>query len=326
MSRQLRLEYPGSLHHVTSRGNARQDIFLDDQDRELFLEMLSTCVKRFSWILTAYVLMSNHFHLVVQLTEESLSRGMQWLNGCYPQAFNRRYGRVGHLLQGRPDIRLVEGETYGLEVIRYVVLNPVRAKIVSRPENYRWSSHRAVLGDVPVPDWLAVDDVLIQFGSTRELARAAYREFVDAAVGVETNLWRDLVGQIYLGGEDWLQRVRARVDLKPRVDEHPRLQRMVGPPSMTTIIRSVADMFALGEAKIREGRGGMPRMIAAWIAWHEGQLTNAEIAAGLRLRSSGHVTRLVAQCEGELRRHAGVREYVHECLSTLGRDRAEGKV
>ena len=100
MSSQLRLEYPGSLHHVTSRGNARLDIFLDDQDRELFLEMLGICVKRFSWILTAYVLMSNHFHLVVQLTEESLSRGLQWLNSRYSQAFNRRYGRVGHLLQG----------------------------------------------------------------------------------------------------------------------------------------------------------------------------------------------------------------------------------
>jgi hypothetical protein len=269
--------------------------------------------------------MSNHFHLVVQLTEESLSRGLQWLNSRYSQTFNRRYERVGHLLQGRPDIRLVENEAYSLEVIRYVVLNPVRARIVSRPEDYEWSSHRAVLGEVPAPDWLAVDDVLIQFGSNRDLARAAYREFVDAAVGVETNLWRDLVGQIYLGSEDWIQQVRARVDLKPRVDEHPRLQRMVGPPSMTTIIRCVAEMFALGEVEVREGRGGAPRMIAAWIAWHEGRLTNAEIAAGLRLRSSGHVTRLAAQCESELRRHPRVREYVHECLSTLGRDRAEGK-
>jgi putative transposase len=326
MSRQLRVQYPGSLHHVTTRGNGRRNIFLNDQDRETFLELLGTCVKRFRWILTAYVLMSNHFHLVVQLTEESLSRGLQWLNTQYPQAFNRRHRRIGHLLQGRPDIQLVESERYGLEVVRYVVLNPVRAGMVSCPEDYRWSSHRAVLGEVQAPDWLAVDDVLIQFGSNRELARAAYRDFVNAAIGIESNVWRDLVGQIYLGSADWRERVRAMVDLKPRADEHPRVQRLVGKPSMAPAIRSVADMFAIDEAEIRDGRGGAPRMIAAWIAWHEGRLTSAEIAAGLRLRSSGHVSRLVAQCDRQLRRHPRLREYVNQCLSTLGRDCAEGKV
>ena len=202
----------------------------------------------------------------------------------------------------------------------------MRAKIVSRPEDYRWSSHRAVLGEVPAPDWLAVDDVLVEFGSNRDLARAAYREFVDAAIGIETNVWRDLVGQIYLGSEDWPQQVRSQVDLKPRVDEHPRVQRVVGEPSMDLVIRSVADMFSVAEAEIRAGRGGAPRMIAAWIAWHEGHLTNAEIAAGLRLRSSGHVSRLASQCDQELRRHPRLREYVQQCLSTLGRDHAEGKV
>ena len=152
MSRPLRLEFFGSLHHVTTRGNARQDIFRDDDDREFFLELLGSCVKRFDWILTAYVLMSNHFHLVTQLTSESLSRGMQWLNGKYAQAFNRRHRRVGHLLQGRPDMRLIEKETYFLKVLRYVVLNPVRADMVARPEHYIWSSHRAVLGYAPAPE------------------------------------------------------------------------------------------------------------------------------------------------------------------------------
>src|SRR5438270_480560 len=213
MSRPLRIEYAGSLHHVTSRGNAQQNIFLDDCDRELFLRLLGICVARFYWILTAYVLMSNHFHLVIQLTEETLSRGMQWLNANYSQAFNRRHHRVRHLLQGRPDMRLIEKDTYGLEVLRYVVLNPVRAGMVPRPEDYAWSSHRAVLGEVAAPEWLAVDDVLVQFGSERLLAGAAYRDFVNAALGQEMTLWRNLVGQIYLGSEDWMRRVRERVDL-----------------------------------------------------------------------------------------------------------------
>ena len=318
MSRPLRIEYPGSLHHVTSRGNAQQNIYLDDRDRELFLRLLGICVERFAWILTAYVLMSNHFHFVIQLTEETLSRGMQWLNGEYSRRFNRRYKRVGHLFQGRPDMRLIEGETYGLEVLRYVVLNPVRAGIVQRPEEYAWSSHRAVLGEVPAPEWLAVDDVLMEFGSERALARAAYRDFVNAGIGQETTLWRDLVGQIYLGSEDWMKQVRERVDLKPRAAEHPRPQRLVAQPTMPCVIRTVADVFSIDEARIRDGRGGTARMVAAWIGWHRGQLTIAEIAAGLRLACSGHVTRLVQRCDRELRDDQRLRDCIDRCLSTIG--------
>jgi putative transposase len=319
MSRPLRLEYPGSLHHVTCRGNAQQNIFLDDVDRELFLRLLGMCVERFSWILTAYVLMSNHFHLVIQLTEETLSRGLHWLNGDYSQKFNRRHKRVGHLLQGRPDIRLIEEEAYGLEVLRYVVLNPVRAGIVERPEEYAWSSHRAVLGQVQAPQWLAVDDVLIQFGSERRLAQAAYQDFVNAAIGQEMTLWRNLVGQIYLGSEDWAKRVRERVDLRPRADAHPRDQRLVGHPTMTEVIRVVADAFEVDETRIRLGRGSRPRLAVAWIAWHEGQLTAAEIAAGLRLECSGYVRRLVERCEAELRKDPTMRDCIDRCLSTIGR-------
>src|SRR6266849_304423 len=144
MSRPLRLEYSGSLLHVTVRGNSRQDIFYDDADRHFFLELLGKCVTRFEWILYAHVLMSNHFHLVIQLTSETLSRGMHWLNFRYAQALNRRYQRIGHLYRGRFNASLIEKEAYFLEVLRYVVLNPVRAGIVTRPEDYAWSSHRAV--------------------------------------------------------------------------------------------------------------------------------------------------------------------------------------
>src|SRR6266487_4857859 len=215
MSRPLRLEFTGALFHVTQRGNNRQDIFADDHDREFFLELLGQSVRQFSWILTSYVLMTNHFHFVIQLTCASLSRGMQWLNGQYARYFNRRHRRVGHLFQGRPDARLVEEETYSLEVVRYDALNPVRAGMVSRPDGYLWSSHRAVLGLTEAPEWLAVDDLLIQFAPQRDLARANYRSFVDAGIGVDCNPWNDLVGQLYLGSEAWIAKMREQIDLKP---------------------------------------------------------------------------------------------------------------
>ena len=288
------------MHHITSRGNARQNIFLDDDDRAAFLGFLGRCVQRFDWILAAYVLMSNHFHLVVQLESENLSRGLQWLNSAYPQYFNRRHDRVGHLLQGRPGIRLIDHENYAREVLRYVVLNPVRARIAARPEDYEWSSHRAVLGVVEPPEWLAVDDVLVHFAPERDIARSFYREYVDSAIGSEESPWSNLVAQMYLGSETWLQDVRDRVYLKPRAADHPRAQRFLPSANMADIIRRVAEAFSIEENQIRFGRGGLARSLAAWIAWHEGDLTASEIAAGLRLRCAGHVSRLVERCDREL--------------------------
>jgi putative transposase len=316
MARQLRLQYPGSFWHVTVRGNCRQDTYYDDSDRDFFLELLGKCVTRFDWILYAYVLMSNHFHLVIQLTSETLSRGMQWLNGRYAQAINRRYHRVGHLFQGPFDATLIEKETYFLEVLRYVVLNPVRAEMVTRPDDYPWSSHRAVLGKVEPPECLAVDDILSQFAPNRDLARANYRQFVDAAIGVDTSLWTNRVG-IYLGSEAWMKRVQEQVDLKPRADDHPRVQRIPWRPSMSRVVTAVATALSIHESRIRHGRGGIPRMITAWVAWHEASLTLREIALGLRLRSASQASYLIRGCDQRIDGNRVLQNCIDRCVSTI---------
>ena len=130
MARPLRLEYEGAVYHVTSRGNARDEIFLGDVDRAQFLETLGDAIRRHGWICHAYCLMTNHYHLLIETPEAGLSRGMQLLNGVYTQWFNRRHQRVGHLFQGRFKAVLVEKESHLLELARYVVLNPVRAGMV----------------------------------------------------------------------------------------------------------------------------------------------------------------------------------------------------
>ena len=146
MARPLRIEFAGALYHLTSRGNERRNIFRSDRDRKAFLVFLGLTARRFGWSVTAWVLMSNHFHLVVQTLEPNLSRGMHWLNGAYAGWFNRTYGRSGHLFQGRFKAFLIDKEAYFAEVLRYVVLNPVRATMVERPEAYKWSSYRATAG------------------------------------------------------------------------------------------------------------------------------------------------------------------------------------
>jgi REP element-mobilizing transposase RayT len=166
MARPLRIEFPGALYHVTARGNARQDIFLNDEDRQQFLKILERVVSRFHLLLHAYCLMDNHSHLVVETPEANLSKAMRQLNGVYTQAFNRRHDRVGHVLQGRFKAIVVDRDSYLLELCRYVVLNPVRAKTTRKPDTYPWSSYRATAGLAATPAFLAVDWLLLPIGLT----------------------------------------------------------------------------------------------------------------------------------------------------------------
>jgi REP element-mobilizing transposase RayT len=144
MARPLRLEFDGAVYHVTSRGNARGDIFHDDGDRNVFMETLGKVVNRFNWRCHAYCLMNNH--LVIETPEGNLSKGMRQLNGLYTQGYNRRHRTVGHLFQGRYKAILIQKESHLLEVCRYVVLNPLRAQATDRVEQWKWSSYRATAG------------------------------------------------------------------------------------------------------------------------------------------------------------------------------------
>ena len=319
MTRQLRLEFPGSFWHVTSRGNERHDIFRDDFDRRFFLETLGEAVERFDWILPAYVLMSNHVHLALRLTAATLSKGMRWLNSTYARAFNRRHHRVGHLFQGRFHGVIIDEQTYYLEVLRYIVLNPVRARIVQKPEQFRWSSHLAAIGAVTPPGWLAVEDVLAHFANTRELAQKRYRTFIHDAIGSERRPWDDLIGQIYLGRKEWMDKIKEEIAVRPRSDDHPRMQREFRQLAMTDVVSAVAQTWSVDAARIRRGRGGVARLAAAWVASREAFLTNREIAAGLRLQSAGRVTQMLQECDRLLDRSPALRAAVDRSISTLRR-------
>jgi len=149
MARPVRLEFPGAIYHLTARGNAQNDTFLDDEDRHLFLVCFGEIVARLGWLCHAYCLMDNHYHLLIETPDGNLSEGMRQLNGVYTQRFNRRHRRVGHLFQGRFKAIVVERDSYLLELCRYVVLNPLRARRVKHIEHYPWSSYPATMGLVP---------------------------------------------------------------------------------------------------------------------------------------------------------------------------------
>jgi len=317
MARAMRIEFPGAVYHITSRGNDRRDIFQDDNDRRRFLELLGEVARRFGWIVTAYTLMTNHFHLVIETPTPTLSRGMQWLNGSYAAWFNRQHGRWGHLLGDRFHAFLVEKESYYLELLRYVVLNPVRAKLVERPEQYVWSSYRATAGYEAAPDWLKVGEIAALFGEAEEW-RENYKSYVDEKLTCEERLFDKVERQIYLGTEEWVASMRKLVESKLRSDDHPRAQREVGRPKMAKIVDAVAAAFRISARDIRESHGGAARMLAAWLGWYEGLHRLRSIAAALRLRSSGRVSDLIAEAEEALRGDHQLRRVVDVACATLG--------
>src|SRR3989338_74178 len=159
MSRPLRIEYAGAVYHITSRGNEKKAVFKDDSDRETFLKALAQVNKRYNWLCHAYCLMDNHYHLLIETPDGNLSLGMRQLNGVFTQRFNNRHKRAGHLFQGRFKGILIQKESHLLEVCRYVVLNPVRAKAAKHPREWGWSSYRATGGLAAVPRCLTVEEI-----------------------------------------------------------------------------------------------------------------------------------------------------------------------
>lgn len=223
MARPLRIEFAGALYHITARGNARGDIFQDDTDRQRFLDLLTEVCELFHWHCHAWCLMGNHYHLLVETGSDTLSRGMRRLNGVYTQHYNRRHRRVGHLFQGRFTGILVEKESYLLELARYIVLNPVRARMVHEAGEWPWSSYRATAGLESPPPCLTRDWILQHFGDRLGTATRHYQQFVREGKN-QPAPWEQLKNQVYLGSDAFMERVQQEIDPEQSLDDTPRPQ------------------------------------------------------------------------------------------------------
>jgi putative transposase len=215
MTRRLRLDYPGALWHITSRGVDGQAIYRSDHDRQWFTRLLESAVTRYEWSLHAYVLMGNHFHLLVSSENATISRGMQYLNSEWASVFNLWTGRVGHLFERRFRGHLVEQERYLLNIARYIVLNPVRAGIARCPEEWKWSSYRETAGLTTECSWLQRETVLYSFHPTDvEEAQRHYADFVKEPRELDLVApWANAIDRVFVGSESFARDARRRARL-----------------------------------------------------------------------------------------------------------------
>jgi len=240
MARPPRIEFPGAFYHVLERGNQRQEIFLDDKDRGAFLERVQRYKKDTGFILYAYVLMPNHVHLLIETANVPLSKIMQLINLTYTQYFNRKYNEVGHVFQGRYKALLCDRDEYLLSLVRYIHLNPVRAGLVNKPSQYKWSSHSEYLGG---GKGIVDTEMVLRFFSDRSIsALRKYEEFIHEAIGEGKNesFYKATIGQI-LGDDQFLGEVEKRLNWRDKP-----LRR----PSFEEILQFVQEVTGVSEEEI----------------------------------------------------------------------------
>jgi REP element-mobilizing transposase RayT len=239
MARKPRVEIEGGLYHVITRGNNRQTIFHSPEDYEKFLSLMRIQKSKLPYFLYAYCLMSNHVHLLIERQADAIGRIMHRVLTGYGQYYNRRYQKVGHLLQGRHKSILCESEPYLCELVRYIHLNPVRAKMVSKPEDYEYSSHRSYLG-LKATEIVDVDPVLRHFGARKEIARKEFQRFVMAGMkhGHRNEFYVTDEGEI-LGNDEFVDAMIHRVgQAQRRVKGNDR--RLKRPPAFDAAALSAA--------------------------------------------------------------------------------------
>ena len=291
MSRPLRIEYPGAYYHVMNRGAARQQIFVNDQDRQRFLDLLGQTSQMWGIRVYAYCLMDNHYHLLLQTPDAPLSRAIRHIDGIYTQRFNRAHRRDGSLFRGRYRAILIEPEEYFMAVARYIHRNPVEAQRGVDMTRYRWSSHVGYLDKNRRAQWLNVDSLLSRFGKGRQ-GLTAYRRFMEEEVEEEL---REFYQGKYLwpilGAKDFVERVKGNINGRAKRDEEISEARRLFRPGIADIVSATARVYGKREeefSKKRRGHGNEARAMAIYLCRELGGHKLREIGAvfGLEKYSS----------------------------------------
>jgi REP-associated tyrosine transposase len=305
MSRPWRIEYEGALYHLLSRGNGHNDIYIDDKDRIGFLEAVGEMSERFAIDIFAYALMNNHYHILARTRRANLKKAMQWFGTTYTQRFNYRHFRSGHLFQGRYKSIIVENDAYLLQLSYYIHRNPLRAGIVRRLADYRWSSYKVYAYGRKTPEWLSTDLIFSQFEGSQDFRRS-YREKVQKYATEEKGLFEDLRHGLILGTKQFVEKIRKRyIPSKAEwsIPQQRQVANIFDPLKYLNRAERIlrCDVKEFAQARRLSGAEKDIRDVLLYRIWATGQLKNEQIGELFGLSYSG-VSHAVKSIKSKLKK------------------------
>lgn len=320
MARAWRIEYEGALYHVLSRGNERGNIVVDDDDRNMFLDTVGEMSQRFEVDICAYVLMDNHYHLLMRTRRANLSRSMQWLGATYTKRFNLRNSRCGHLFQGRFKNMIVQNDAYLLQLSYYIHRNPVRAGMVKRLSSYKWSSYRAYAYDDQINKWLNTELITSQLLNAAD-KHLAYREGAQKYSKEEQRVWEDLRHGVFLGTKKFVQKIKKRYlpDIPDGEIPHQR-QLSKGIDSEAVLTQAAEILNCKLECFQKSARVSqadkLNRDMLIYLMWQTGWQTNLQIAEEFGITYSS-VSRRVGVFKNLLRKSTTLQNELNRIKSLI---------
>ena len=267
MSRPLRIQYPDAWYHVMNRGRRGESVFLDKNDYAMFVELLKEVVDMYKVRVAAYCLIANHYHLLIQTPGGDLARCMRHLNGIYTQRFNRAHHCDGQLFRGRYKSILVDGDSYLLELVRYIHRNPLKAGLAKKLSDYQWSSHKGYLSNAKKWNWLYKSFILSLFDRERREGRITYKRFISMESPEEINrIFSQSKFPSVLGSESFVEKVKDEFFHKKRHDEIPESRRLA--PDAEKIKKVICRAYGIEESSLLSSRRGVlnePRNVAIFL-------------------------------------------------------------
>ena len=320
MGRPLRIEFKNAVYHITSRGNERKKIYRDDGDKERFLGLLEDYKNRYNFLIHCFVLMDNHYHLVIETLRPNLIKIMHGLNSGYTGYFNKKYKRSGHLFQGRYKAIIVDKENYLLELSRYVHLNPLRAKIINKPQDYKWSSYGGYIRKKEVNNLNNYNWLLSIFGNEEKKSRRQYKEFVEEGIAKKLeNPVKRAVGNMILGSKEFIDSILVKIDRDEIGQEIANRNEILKTINPQEVIKEVSNKYKIKPIEITNTgtRNNEARNVAIYITRNVCELSNKETAKIFGGIKESAVSKVVKRLENNIKTNKALKQITEQLMSNV---------
>jgi len=320
MGRPLRIEFKNAVYHITSRGNERKKIYRDDGDKEKFLGLLEDYKNRCNFLIHCFVLMDNHYHLVIETLRPNLIKIMHGLNSGYTGYFNKKYKRSGHLFQGRYKAIIVDKENYLLELSRYVHLNPLRAKIINKPQDYKWSSYGGYIRKKEVNNLNNYNWLLSIFGNEEKKSRRQYKEFVEEGIAKKLeNPVKRAVGNMILGSKEFIDSILVKIDRDEIGQEIANRNEILKTINPQEVIKEVSNKYKIKPIEITNTgtRNNEARNVAIYVTRNVCELSNKETAKIFGGIKESAVSKVVKRLENNIKTNKALKQITEQLMSNV---------